>query len=428
MIICPKCGKENQAHYKFCLGCGSELPRDGGGGGARPLHPTPPAGVPAVNSAKPAAAPPVNPFGAPTASAPPGPPGPPGPFGASGPAASANPFGASSPPPQPFSAPVVPPNPFGAPAVPPNPFGAPPPASPFGAPGPAAVVAGSGPRFQAVCPQCSSPNAANKRYCLTCGADLTDHSAPSTAPQSFAPVAPPVAVAPVAPPASVAPTASVAAVSPVAAASAVKLLLIRPDGSEGGSFSLAEGTHPIGRSTDALFSGDAYLSPQHASFTVRGRSVSVRDEGSLNGVYLRVAPQVPVDLLSGDVFRVGQEILRFDGYGPVGVESDGTERQGAQIEGLVGRISLVLGRETTGNAFPVPATGLFLGRERGDILFPEDGYVSGLHAQLTWDGAKLSITDLNSSNGTYIRLRGERALQANDLLLMGQQLFRVVIA
>ncbi|MEO8901237.1 MAG: zinc-ribbon domain-containing protein, partial [Polyangiaceae bacterium] len=27
MITCLKCGKENQDHYKFCLGCGAELPR-----------------------------------------------------------------------------------------------------------------------------------------------------------------------------------------------------------------------------------------------------------------------------------------------------------------------------------------------------------------------------------------------------------------
>src|SRR6476659_9746058 len=28
VITCPKCFKENQDHYKFCLGCGAELPRD----------------------------------------------------------------------------------------------------------------------------------------------------------------------------------------------------------------------------------------------------------------------------------------------------------------------------------------------------------------------------------------------------------------
>src|SRR5580698_9395383 len=27
VITCNRCGKENQDHYKFCLGCGSELAR-----------------------------------------------------------------------------------------------------------------------------------------------------------------------------------------------------------------------------------------------------------------------------------------------------------------------------------------------------------------------------------------------------------------
>ena len=51
-------------------------------------------------------------------------------------------------------------------------------------------------------------------------------------------------------------------------------------------------------------------------------------------------------------------------------------------KGYVGRIALVIGRDETGNAFPIPEGGVHLGRERGDILFPEDGYVSGLHCRL----------------------------------------------
>ena len=67
------------------------------------------------------------------------------------------------------------------------------------------------------------------------------------------------------------------------------------------------------------------------------------------------------------------------------------------------------------------------GRERGDILFSEDGYVSGLHCQVARgaDGA-VYLTDLGSSNGSFIRLRsGARASRGGDILLMGQQLFRV---
>ncbi|HEY6077708.1 MAG TPA: zinc-ribbon domain-containing protein, partial [Polyangiaceae bacterium] len=66
MITCSKCGKENQDHYKFCLGCGAELPR--GSAQAKPFSSnTPPHGVPAV--AAPAAAAPV-PAPVPTAPAP----------------------------------------------------------------------------------------------------------------------------------------------------------------------------------------------------------------------------------------------------------------------------------------------------------------------------------------------------------------------
>jgi pSer/pThr/pTyr-binding forkhead associated (FHA) protein len=207
--------------------------------------------------------------------------------------------------------------------------------------------------------------------------------------------------------------------------SAARLVLIRPDGSEGGMFQLNEGVTVVGRETGGLFAGDSYLSPKHATFTVNGQTASVRDENSLNGVYVRIERQAPIEIRDTEVFRIGQEILRYDAYKPVTPEADGTEKQGAQVEGLVGHISLVIGRDTYGNGFPIPVTGLFLGRERGDILFPEDGYVSGLHCQLSVEGGKLMLTDVGSSNGSYVRVRGERSIANGDLLLVGQQLFRL---
>src|SRR5580698_6194480 len=59
VITCPKCSKDNQDHYKFCLGCGAELPRDAA---PKPFSPqTPPQGIkavqaPAAATAAPAAA------------------------------------------------------------------------------------------------------------------------------------------------------------------------------------------------------------------------------------------------------------------------------------------------------------------------------------------------------------------------------------
>ncbi|GAC1393916.1 MAG: hypothetical protein NVSMB47_02050 [Polyangiales bacterium] len=54
MITCAKCGKENQDHYKFCLGCGAELPRDTGA--SKAFSPkTPPQGIKAAAAPPPAA-------------------------------------------------------------------------------------------------------------------------------------------------------------------------------------------------------------------------------------------------------------------------------------------------------------------------------------------------------------------------------------
>jgi pSer/pThr/pTyr-binding forkhead associated (FHA) protein len=153
----------------------------------------------------------------------------------------------------------------------------------------------------------------------------------------------------------------------------------------------------------------------------------VRDEASLNGVYKKLGRDMPVELRPNEVFRIGQEIIKFEPLAFQPPAPDGVERLGAPSKGYVGRIALVIGRDETGNAFPIPEGGVHLGRERGDILFPEDGYVSGLHCRLTWDGQRLFLTDLGSSNGTFVRIAGESDIRSGDVLLMGQQLFRIAM-
>jgi pSer/pThr/pTyr-binding forkhead associated (FHA) protein len=269
------------------------------------------------------------------------------------------------------------------------------PAPPGIAPGPAASAA------TVVCPQCGHINAPSNLFCGSCGFRLGS-SIPRAAP---------------APTAMAAPGDSLSGT--------MILTALRADGTEAGTYQLTTGSGMIGRETGGIFAGDSYLSPRHASFrsTGPGRS-SVKDEGSLNGVYKRLARDVPTELKTTDIFRIGQEIIQFEALNSQGPTPDGVERLGAPSKGYIGRIALVIGREETGNAFPVPESGVHLGRERGDILFPEDGYVSGLHCRLSWDGRKLFLTDLGSSNGTFLRVQ-EAEVRSGDVLLMGQQLFRI---
>jgi pSer/pThr/pTyr-binding forkhead associated (FHA) protein len=203
------------------------------------------------------------------------------------------------------------------------------------------------------------------------------------------------------------------------------LTALRADGSDAGNFQLPGGATTIGRDLGGIFGGDSYLSPKHATFTVAPGKITVRDETSLNGVYVRIPRDTPFELRPGDVFRIGQEIIRFERLAVPAPSPDGVERLGSPSEGIVGRLALVTGRETTGNAFTVPAHGVHLGRERGDVLFPEDGYVSGLHCRVAPEAGRIFLTDLGSSNGTYLRITEEREVRSGDILLMGQQLFRV---
>jgi len=132
-------------------------------------------------------------------------------------------------------------------------------------------------------------------------------------------------------------------------------------------------------------------------------------------------------LASGQRFRIGQELLLFEGMPSADAGASDVVAQGADADGVVGTVALVVGRETVRPSHPVPERGLNLGRERGDVLFPEDGYVSGLHCHISYEDGDVWVTDLGSSNGTFVQLVGEAEISNGDVLLMGQQLFRVTL-
>jgi pSer/pThr/pTyr-binding forkhead associated (FHA) protein len=65
-----------------------------------------------------------------------------------------------------------------------------------------------------------------------------------------------------------------------------------------------------------------------------------------------------------------------------------------------------------------------IGRDEGDIRFPDDSYLSPLHAKLSWEGQRLVVRDLGSRNGTWVFLQGPHRLDDDDLVLAGSQVLR----
>jgi hypothetical protein len=262
-------------------------------------------------------------------------------------------------------------------------------------------MAAAGPRR---CPQCSTDVPPGFRFCGACGFRMDELSGASPMPQP-----PPMAAPqPMAPP------------QPRAL-----LTLIRPDGSEGGTFDLKPGENKLGRQFGQIFENDGYLSPTHAELVVGVTQSVVRDLGSLNGVFVKMTEEE--EIMPGQIFRIGQELLRFDLINPPDPMPDGTEVMGSPNPGYWGKITVIIGKDVDGSAFPLLGESITLGRERGEINFPDDGYVSGLHARLSTRDGRVFLADLGSSNGTFFKIASERTLKNESFVLLGQQLFRLTM-
>jgi pSer/pThr/pTyr-binding forkhead associated (FHA) protein len=203
----------------------------------------------------------------------------------------------------------------------------------------------------------------------------------------------------------------------------VRLVLLREDGTEGGVLVIEGGPEMIGRSHGPPFDSDAYLSPDHASLTASPAGLEVDDHGSLNGVFLKLEGRM--ELQHGDLFRVGQELLKYEDLPEPTPTADGTERMGSPNPGYWGRVSVMVSPTRVAAGYPIKDDGVGIGRENGDITFPDDGYVSGSHCRIIGDDDGVFLEDLGSSNGSYMRVRQGQVVQPGTMILIGQQLFRV---
>ena len=207
-----------------------------------------------------------------------------------------------------------------------------------------------------------------------------------------------------------------------------KLTLIRGDGADGVSFTLAGRDHHAGRGECPIsFPDDPFLSPTHANFIYANNQLVVRDEGSLNGVYVRIADKT--ELRPGATVLVGEQVLTVS---PALQPEDVPDHEGTYYSASMPRTALLEIRQhlrggAVGWVYRPGGDTITIGREGNDINFPEDPFISGRHAELRVSGGALSISDLGSRNGTFVRIERERVLNHGDYVFLGQQLLRVEI-
>jgi hypothetical protein len=205
------------------------------------------------------------------------------------------------------------------------------------------------------------------------------------------------------------------------------LVTVNRDGSDGRTIEVAAETFDIGRYEGSLtFNDDAYLASRHVRLLVQNGKVLVRPIDAVNGVFVRVTS---CDLMPGDSFLVGKELLRYEPLGPDERDLPALVEHGVRIFGSApreawGRLRQLTIAGTARDVWHLTRPELVLGREEGDVTFPDDEFMSRRHAAVKRVGTRARLEDLGSSNGTFVRVRADRELKAGDLLRLGDQLLR----
>lgn len=202
------------------------------------------------------------------------------------------------------------------------------------------------------------------------------------------------------------------------------LVVIRGEGQEGLSYHLRADEHSIGREAQIQID-DPFISPNHASLFYRAGDLTLRDDHSLNGTYVRIRDKAK--LAPGDTFMVGEQVFRIEPMPNIGEETDatGTYFYGSPSFGSPFRIVQILEGNTPGITVCPRTTRATIGRQGCDLNVLGDVFISEEHCAIEKDVDGYSLTDLGSKNGTFIRIKGERVVGHSDYFMVGRRLLRV---
>ena len=149
---------------------------------------------------------------------------------------------------------------------------------------------------------------------------------------------------------------------------------------------------------------------------------------TLNGVFRKT--DAPVELGHGMIMLVGREVLRYEKLDPDEKTANPLVRHGVALFGSPprepwGRLLQIIPSGGYRDVRHLAGDEVVLGREEGEIVFRDDAFMSRRHAAITWDGKRAQLTDLGSSNGTFIRITASTSLKHGDHVRMGDQLLRL---
>jgi len=185
---------------------------------------------------------------------------------------------------------------------------------------------------------------------------------------------------------------------------------------------LKPGVLRLGRAEDNdLVLPDIGVSRRHARIIVDDTGVTVEDLGSGNGTLFQGRPVRKKRIEDNDILRIDPFDLRFR------VRSAGA-RPVNSADTLGGpRIILITDSDVPASVYPIPATGLTLGRATNQNVVLNDPGASRQHAVLFPRQGGCWLQDNRSANGTHVNDERvyQHLVQHNDVIRIGNTMFRL---
>lgn len=244
---------------------------------------------------------------------------------------------------------------------------------------------------QIACPACATLNPPGTNFCFACGARVAGPRAPAVE---------------------------------------GRLVAVKRDGTDGQSFRLVGEQIDLGRTEGDLLFDDPHLAPRHARLHNRNGQFVLTPLDNLNGVYVRIYDAT--ELADNDLILVGKQVMKFELVPDVektirpAVEH-GIVLFGTPVKAPWGRLRQITAAGIGRDVYHLVRSEITLGREQGDLLFPDDEFMSRRHSQLRVKDGRVSLADLGSSNGTFLRIRASHPLQPGETIRMGDELLRFEI-
>jgi hypothetical protein len=279
----------------------------------------------------------------------------------------------------------------------------------------AAEAAGPPPgpaRTGKACASCGTINPAVARFCFECGTAFGARAAAGAEP------APDVSPEPILeeqpPPFSV-------------------TVVVEKGNAQGATFALRHIENTLGAlGTNIELGDDLFVAPHAATLAFVDDRLVLRDEGSVNGVYVKLRGPAPLE--PGDLFVAGEHLLRWDGAVdlPWGPEGDTPLLGAPRPQAAAFRVVEVLAGGRTGRTCHRSGPSIAVGRSGCEMNFPSDGQLATRHAEIriAEDGSAQLVDPGHGPAGVFLRVRPRQHvdLSGGDMLRLGDQLLRIEAA